>query len=693
MEFLCRVSIFILSDMKQFIPLCLLLDIVIGWGGEGHRIVSSVATMVMSKPTRLFLEKIIGGHEDLARASVWADTREAEVKYPRSGALHFSNTPYRKCSGFDFDRDCGVGSFKGICIVTGLAEAISRAIDPHVSDTVRSDSLKFILHLMADIHQPLHTGFRADSGGVRIGLGKPSNTSLHYIWDNWMIDEMRRHNSEPVEMILRHQLEKNSGRFVTTLRSKMNITDILSCEANIVAFVAALASETSTTVTCNSGYKGADGQWIGVGAVIDESFYTARQAILTVQLLKASVRLGILMEGIHDKIAAQKKSQKERRRIELFSGMTSLPIDSREGGSSNYFGELYVEFDPESLEQSTVTDEVVTRIPERTSSRVENPFNETEAVELAIRESEAEKLSYTFSGVDLSQVRLHAYKGRHIVTNKLLKEYISIPMDMRYFPVQTASKKGDITTTLFEFDGTYFTKELSEDIIIRIVLKISGIDPRIDITDYLETIKPHMRIDDAISSSIIELLAPRTMKRIDRKVQDRETILKRISDMASKILWKSLDDNSVGVVHRDTLAAWSSTERSPTIRFTKIPYISTSDMSRPQFAFVDPRLLNQPFHITDGLAIVRTMNEYPRYNPSNSLKTYEHVIWKELAEISKEIQYQWWKIGGRKERQYIQWVFEYEVNGDIPGDYRMNIVEAVRKGFFNTTDELISYIS
>jgi hypothetical protein len=661
-----------------------------GWGGDGHSVITSLATEVMSKDSRRFLLNALDDEDDdLARASVWADTREAEMKYPLSGAYHFSNTPYRKCGGFEYERDCGFGRNKGICIVTGLSEAISRAVDINISDSVRSDALKFILHLMGDIHQPLHTGFRADSGGVRIVLGEPRDTSLHYVWDNWMLDEMRRRSNETVETVLQNQLSGNGNRFATSMRAKINMTDILSSEAKIFAFVASLASETATTVTCNSGYKLADGKWIGgQGAVIDGSYFEARQPVLVVQLLKAAVRLGILMDGISEQVQKQKKSAKEKRRVELFAATSYLA--SKTLKNSNPFEELYVELDPNSA--VIVADEVATIKPvRRITTSVVTRVNETELLETAIRESESEKLSYTFSGVDLSQVRLLNFRGYYLVSNETLAKLMAEDSRRMYSRiVLTASNDGSVKRTNYYFDGELFPEHFGEELVVRVMLKLSGVDPRIDITDYLETFRrPLIPEKSAAWTAIAETLGSRVMESIESLETD--VLMKRITDMGSKMIYHELADNTVGIVHTETIDTWST--NTPMIRFTKMVYFLGAE--RSIYVFIDPKIIDKAVRAKQVPLIVKTMKNVSKlYSSRRSPRIFSHIIWREITEISQQHQYQNRQLGVCKDSTHIQWVFDFELEGGEGQDqYSLAVIHAVRKGFFNSTDELHAYIN
>ena len=62
-------------------------------------------------------------------------------------------------------------------------------VDTHAPFVVRRDALKYLVHFVGDLHQPLHLGNLKDKGGERIRLlNSGENVSLHYLWDGGLID-------------------------------------------------------------------------------------------------------------------------------------------------------------------------------------------------------------------------------------------------------------------------------------------------------------------------------------------------------------------------------------------------------------------------------------------------------------------------------------------------------------------------
>jgi len=158
------------------------VDLSLGWGSDGHRVITKIALEVAGPAGNRFFDSLIDEAEK-DDCSLWADSPIAESRYPESSNYHFSHTPYRNCAEFDFARDCGFRG-SGLCLVSGLSRFMSIVVNPYLSREERRDALKFILHLVGDIHQPLHTGFREDAGGTAINVTTSGGIlSLHETFD------------------------------------------------------------------------------------------------------------------------------------------------------------------------------------------------------------------------------------------------------------------------------------------------------------------------------------------------------------------------------------------------------------------------------------------------------------------------------------------------------------------------------
>jgi hypothetical protein len=254
----------------------------------------------------------------------WADAVSDEL--PWSQGLHFSHTPYRDCQPFDFTRDCGTEANPGRCIVSAIANYTERASSIDLSDSEREEALKFLIHLMADIHSPMHVAFYPDRGGNFIAVKHSADsevTTLHEVWDRHIIDSMKGENGWK-------QLigERRDSTTLTAPALEFPIDDPL-------AMAAAIATETAMTVTCNSGYRLDDSTWILSNTDLSESSYKEhRTEVLWTQLNKSAVRLASLLEAIETEY---------RRRLAVLRFQTAQRTASASAAAADSLSDLLEE--------------------------------------------------------------------------------------------------------------------------------------------------------------------------------------------------------------------------------------------------------------------------------------------------------------------------------------------------------------
>jgi hypothetical protein len=149
----------------------------VSWGEKGHTIVGVIAESFLSSNTLSAVKSLLASGQTISREADWADcARERIPKYRWTAPLHYINTPDWECQGYKVTRDCqciGQGDVcqYGGCVdgaiqnFTGQLKQYNRLhqsgyYDPagagyHESKEDYTDALKFILHFMGDIHQPL----------------------------------------------------------------------------------------------------------------------------------------------------------------------------------------------------------------------------------------------------------------------------------------------------------------------------------------------------------------------------------------------------------------------------------------------------------------------------------------------------------------------------------------------------------
>jgi hypothetical protein len=164
------------------------------WGGLGHITTALIASHFVSKPTRDYMQGLLGDSTDnyLADIATWADS----IKYTDWGRFskpyHFidaKDKPPESCN-VDFERDCKADG----CVVSSLANYTKQLILSG-SPSERANATKFVVHLVGDIHQPLHVEDVAYGGnGIPVSWnGRMLN--LHHVWDSsiaerWALREL-----------------------------------------------------------------------------------------------------------------------------------------------------------------------------------------------------------------------------------------------------------------------------------------------------------------------------------------------------------------------------------------------------------------------------------------------------------------------------------------------------------------------
>lgn len=151
------------------------------WGPMGHRIVARVAATRLSPEAAHEVSRLLDGGT-LASVANWADS--FRVTHPETGPWHYVDIPTWE-SSYNAERDCKDRK----CVIEALTDQIAILGDKRRSKDDRAQALKFVVHFMGDMHQPLHAGERADKGGNDVKLTFNGNASnLHSVWDSGLLN-------------------------------------------------------------------------------------------------------------------------------------------------------------------------------------------------------------------------------------------------------------------------------------------------------------------------------------------------------------------------------------------------------------------------------------------------------------------------------------------------------------------------
>jgi hypothetical protein len=193
------------------VVLCLVLALPAlahAWGPAGHRIVASLAERELDPVARTQVRALLAVTRDheLADIANWADNLRDDPRrrtlWRSTARMHFVNFANADCR-YVAPRDCPGGQ----CVVAAIEREARVLGDRSLPDDERAEALRFLVHFVADVHQPLHAGYRHDGGGNRYQVRVDGRgTNLHALWDTPVLqargEGWRRHYERLARMPL-----------------------------------------------------------------------------------------------------------------------------------------------------------------------------------------------------------------------------------------------------------------------------------------------------------------------------------------------------------------------------------------------------------------------------------------------------------------------------------------------------------
>ena len=159
------------------------------WGPLGHSVVAELAQRHLSPAAKEEVEHLLAlDHtQSLADIASWPDEIRDDPKqqdlWKQTRPLHYIDFRSADCI-YTPPRDCKGGQ----CVVEAIPHYIEVLGDRSQPDAVRLQALKFVVHFIGDVHQPLHAGYKDDLGGNKYQvqfLGQGMN--LHRVWDSGLL--------------------------------------------------------------------------------------------------------------------------------------------------------------------------------------------------------------------------------------------------------------------------------------------------------------------------------------------------------------------------------------------------------------------------------------------------------------------------------------------------------------------------
>ncbi|KAJ6641482.1 Endonuclease 3 [Pseudolycoriella hygida] len=294
-----------LSKLPHLVALFAIFVSVKAWGRDGHALVADLAQTLLTFEAATFvkLHLPLEANGNMSNVSVWADnilyanTEPNYLNWRWSAPLHYVNTKDFSCV-YDRQTDCDWASTRG-CVDGAIQNYTTRLGDKQLDETQLEEALKFIIHFIADVHQPLHGGFASDLGGNSIrGDFFGQTVNLHSLWDTTMIQ--RKINTKfqsQRSLYLNYLIDQMNGRFGSNISdwsqcSSTNDTRYLACSSIWI--------QEDAELCCKIVYLDENGDWItaATGFNITEEYYNTRMESVELRLIQGGVRLANVINRI-----------------------------------------------------------------------------------------------------------------------------------------------------------------------------------------------------------------------------------------------------------------------------------------------------------------------------------------------------------------------------------------------------------
>lgn len=286
------------------------------WGCKGHQTVALIAERYLTADAKQMVQKLLSDNpidpkfsrycgsavrDAMADASTWADDVRNDRK---NGPWHYIDIPRGAKRGM-LEPYCGEGG----CVTKAIAEQLAVLKDKNADETKRAEALRYIIHFVGDLHQPLHATTNADEGGncvpVKYLRRKPHehnhsfSPNLHSLWDT-AIPERDMEGADPGEYA-----ETLEEMFSTEMEGwqKTGIhVDEWAWESHDLAESAAygaltpkIAVEPNVTVKSCTDDNNIGGRLLQQHIVAGEGYQEEAAKVVEQRLAQAGVRLGMIL--------------------------------------------------------------------------------------------------------------------------------------------------------------------------------------------------------------------------------------------------------------------------------------------------------------------------------------------------------------------------------------------------------------
>lgn len=150
------------------------------WGFKGHQITALIAEGYLTPKAKKEISKILG-KKPLSSHAFWADKVAYTPEWQHTQPWHYINIT-------DLGEYEKLETSHPVNILTALRVCVLK-LSSEIPDSEKVIWLKFLIHFVGDIHQPLHMGRKEDEGGNKIPMVYGKSLNLHSVWDTGFIEK------------------------------------------------------------------------------------------------------------------------------------------------------------------------------------------------------------------------------------------------------------------------------------------------------------------------------------------------------------------------------------------------------------------------------------------------------------------------------------------------------------------------
>ena len=292
-----------------------------GWGCDAHRMIALIASARLGDRARAATTALLAAHQiapdesgcrppsrnALADVAMWADAIRDDER--GTAPWHYVELS-RSASRADLARACRSGS----CVTAALTRQLE-VLRSGAPEATRARALRFVVHLVADLHQPLHATGNGDRGGNCLPVtylgaaprahmgGERWQPNLHAVWDTALVSTVlaRAHAtaSEYAEA-LRH---RHADEIATWHHAEVHIEDWAwethqtGVEVAYGRLVPAVPLEPHVRLETCRGNRDVGRRMAALGLRIDDAYVEAVRPVIDTQLAKAGARLAAVLDN------------------------------------------------------------------------------------------------------------------------------------------------------------------------------------------------------------------------------------------------------------------------------------------------------------------------------------------------------------------------------------------------------------